>query len=73
VWLKVPNQINWVRINEDVYPHCSKCGGLLKIFVFGEPSTRTFYVLECYKCRRVYVRKTSIRNLKRKAMLRWMY
>ena len=68
-------KINWLFINGDVYPQCSKCGsyplsflGFLRIE--GVKKYR-YYMLECGNCGRVYARKTSINELRRLAMKRW--
>jgi len=83
----MPSNISWVRVNNEVYPQCSKCGayplvfkGLMKIeypFVSGVMRIKgykkdRYYLLECSQCGKVYVRKTKIKTLRDKAMKRWL-
>jgi len=69
-------RFNWVYVNGELYPQCSKCGaypltflGLMRIE--GVKKYR-YYLMECGNCGKVYARKTNIDLLRKKAMERWL-
>jgi len=68
-------KINWLFIDDDVYPQCSRCGDYplsFKGFMRIEGIKRErYYLMECNNCGRVYARKTNIDLLRKKALERW--